>query len=241
MMDLQVNKKMLKNQIQAETGKMVLLKDLSNLAQKSQNKDTFDDVINMLRNQYGCTVEMNVSENGDFIGLFFQDEVMKKDFASFPEVMCIDATYKLLEIRLPVYIFLVEDSMGLSEVVGVSVLVNEMKETIVWLIDTFKKLNPSKVRVVMADKDFNERDTISKLWCCPVLICLFHSLKAFKRGIADLKISKTDSDTAKELFEKMCYSFSMDVYNDTYKDLKALGNTQIWNYFYKNWHPIRQD
>eukprot|EP00111_Clytia_hemisphaerica_P009956 TCONS_00029132-protein len=90
----------------------------------------------------------------------------------------------------------------------------------------------------MADKDFNERDTISKLWCCPVLICQFHS---FKRGIADLKISKTDSDTAKELFEKMCYSFSMDVYNDTYKDLKALGNTQIWNYFYKNWHPIRQD
>ncbi len=48
---------------------------------------------------------------------------MIEAFRAYPELVCVDATYKLLELRLPVYIMLCEDSNGLSEIVAVCLLV----------------------------------------------------------------------------------------------------------------------
>ena len=39
-------------------------------------------------------------------GIFFQDQQMKQIFAAYPELVCVDATYKLLELRFPVYIYM---------------------------------------------------------------------------------------------------------------------------------------
>ena len=62
---------------------------------------------------------MNVfaNENRVFTGLFFQDSLMKSNFASYPEVILVDATYKLNELRMPVYLMLVIDGNGQSEIV----------------------------------------------------------------------------------------------------------------------------
>ena len=43
---------------------------------------------------------------------------MIEDFQSYPEIILIDARYKLTELRLPVYLLLVEDCMGESEIAG---------------------------------------------------------------------------------------------------------------------------
>ena len=59
---------------------------------------------------------------------------MKRCLKNYPEILFLDATYKLLEIRLPVYLFLVEDSMGESEVVGVAILVEETEEIVRWML-----------------------------------------------------------------------------------------------------------
>lgn len=55
---------------------------------------------------------------------------MKHCLKNYSELFFLDATCKVLEIRLPVYLFLVEDSMGESEVVGVAVLVEETEEIV---------------------------------------------------------------------------------------------------------------
>ena len=73
----------------------------------------------------GCTVEVYSGSENNFLGLFFQDNYMKEDFQSYPEIIFIDATYKSTELCLPVYIFLVEDSMGESEIAGLGLLVSE--------------------------------------------------------------------------------------------------------------------
>ena len=118
-----------------------------------------------------------MDSNNNFVGILFQDPIMKDDFSSYPEILFLDATYKLTDLRLPVYVLMVEDSMGLSEVVGVALLVNESKETIEWLIDSFKNNNNIEgLRVVMADKDITERNVIKDRLNVPVLICLFHAL-----------------------------------------------------------------
>ena len=52
-----------------------------------------------------------------------------------------------------------------SEVVGVDLLVNETKENLIWLIETFASENDmAKLRVVMTDKDINERNRISDMF-----------------------------------------------------------------------------
>ena len=78
----------------------------------------------------GCTVDVCSNEEKKFQGLLFQDYEMKRCLKNYPELFFLDATCKVLEIRLPVYLFLVEDSMGESEVVGVAVLVEETEKTV---------------------------------------------------------------------------------------------------------------
>ena len=108
---------------------------------------------------------------------------MKKCLKAYSEIFFLDATYKLLELRLPVYLFMVEDSMG--ETVGI--LVAETEDNVKWMLESLRERNPEfKPRVFMADKDFNERAIIKELFpTATVLICLFHSLRSFKREISD--------------------------------------------------------
>ena len=60
------------------------------------------------------------------------------------------------------YLFLCEDSNGLSEVVSAPMLVSEDANGMQWMMDAFKKQNShwEKCRVVMAGKDIGEGDTI---------------------------------------------------------------------------------
>ena len=45
-------------------------------------------------------MEILATESNMLLGIFFQDEEMKKMFSLYPELVCIDATYKLLEDKV---------------------------------------------------------------------------------------------------------------------------------------------
>lgn len=89
---------------------------------------------------------------------------MKQAFAAYPELLCIDATYKLLELRLPLYIMLVEDGNGQSEIASAFLLLEENEASLLMVADLFKKHNPAwkSVRVLMADKDITEQNCAGK-------------------------------------------------------------------------------
>ena len=61
--------------------------------------------------------------------------------------------------------FVVEDSNGGSEIVGLEILVHEDAESLRWLMETFFQRNPNaeKICLVVADKDLNERDMDGRL------------------------------------------------------------------------------
>jgi hypothetical protein len=44
------------------------------------------------------TVEVLSNKSGIVNGIFFQDEMMRKMFEKFPEVLLIDATYKQIKL-----------------------------------------------------------------------------------------------------------------------------------------------
>lgn len=53
---------------------------------------------------------------------------MKKCLAAYPEIIFIDATYKLLSCRASVYFIIVIDARGMSELVGLGILVEETEK-----------------------------------------------------------------------------------------------------------------
>ena len=166
----------------------------------------------------GSAVEICVDTNKQFKGLFVQDKQMGKAFEAYPELVCLDATYKLLNLRLPVFLMLCEDSNGQSEIIALCVIASEDTTSIQWMLDTFKKLNPNwtSIRVVMADKDLKERDVIrNELPNASILICLFHTLRTFRREITCDKMGITAGQrvTCLELIQKLAYSSSEDEYN----------------------------
>ena len=71
-------------------------------------------------------------------GLFFQDLEMQRKYKAYPEMISVNSTYKLLEIRMPVYLVLNEDAMGEnsreSEIVAVCFLAEENAEGVGFLL-----------------------------------------------------------------------------------------------------------
>ena len=83
-------------------------------------------------------MDVFVDERKVFTGLFFQDSMMKYNFNCFPEVIFFDATYKLNELRMPLYLMLVIDSNGQSEIVSLFLTSLETKEAITNMVKAFK-------------------------------------------------------------------------------------------------------
>ena len=104
---LKANTKLLQQNVVRTTGKRVTLKDIANLKQKCRNefnKNDLDDVIGLLKRQEGAIVELLIDGESNFKGLFYQDSYMRNIYSMFPELLLVDATYKLLDLRLPVYL-----------------------------------------------------------------------------------------------------------------------------------------
>ena len=139
----------------------------------------------------GSTVEVFIVKSNTFTGLLFQDGLMKTTYAAYPEVLLVDATYKLNELRMPVYLMLVIDSNGQSEIIAVFLTSLETEEAIGDMIRAFKEHNPnwSSTKVVMTDKDFVERAVFCKEFpAASLLICLFHTLRSMKREVTTEKL-----------------------------------------------------
>jgi len=170
---------------------------------------------------------------------------MKSVTSSFSEIFFIDATYKLNDLGIPLYIFMVEDSMGCTEVAGVGLLVAENEESLKWLMETFmKNNNKCSPSVIMADKDMTFRRVIKELYPdCKLLICLFHALRSFKREICNTAFNLNVGQQAvfKEIFQKMCYSRSEVKYMEQYNLFLKTAPEMVKEYFVENWHDIRDE
>lgn len=57
-------------------------------------------------------------------GIFYQDRYMQNLFAKFPEMILVDATYKLLDLRMPMYLLMCIGGDGLSENVAMFTLIS---------------------------------------------------------------------------------------------------------------------
>lgn len=241
------NMKLIQNNIIAETGHLVSLKDLHNLNKSNGEKKDFKACVDILKNVYNCNVKIKCGgEDKHLIGLFFQDNVMEDTFAGFPEMIFVDGTYSLLDNKASVYLIMVEDSHGSGAVVAAGVLFEEDEDTIDWFIQCFKESNPKyeKIEVIMSDKDAKERAVFRKNFPWAKLqICLFHVLQIFNREITPKKmgISSEECEIAKKHLQKLAYASSYENYVMELAEMKSVVPKSVLDYFNKNWANLTDE
>ena len=91
------------------------------------------------------------------------------------------------------------------------------------MLSAFQKHNVKwpDTRVIMVDKDIKERDVIKEVFPdVAVLICLFHTLRTFRREITSDKMGITMGQRTM-CFQKMAYASSLDEYTELYRNFES--------------------
>ena len=193
----------------------------------------------------GASVEVLVDKSNVLQGVFFQDQEMRDIFSAYPELVCVDATYKLLELRFPVYVMLVEDGNGQSEIAATFMLLEENEASIASMVGFFKKHNSrwESVRVLMADKDMTEREVFASAFPqAKLLICLYHTFRSFRREIVIDKMGITSGqrNLCLDMLQQMAYATSEEGYSDIYDRFCSCAPPTVVEYVRENWHPIHE-
>ena len=223
------------------------LKDISNIRQYQKNcvsKNNIDSLVEFLKQREGSVIDVLIDYNQNFKALFYRDNYMHNVYEGYPQLLLVDAKYKLLDLQLPVYLLLVIDSNSLSEIAGLFIVAEETKVLIEEVVTVFKKHNPnwSSTRVIMSDKDFNEREPFSN--CFPIaslVICLFHALRSFRREMTCEKMGITSAERSRclEIIQQISYARSENEYQFHVQKLKATKLNSVVDFFRENWDTIK--
>lgn len=118
------NKKLIQSQLNEKAGpSVVTLKDIHNYAAKKQEKksSSIEEFIKDLHNipdadvwifANGDRLDGNVNCSAQINSILFQDAAMKRNFELYPELLICDATFKLNDRNLPLFVMLVVDGHG---------------------------------------------------------------------------------------------------------------------------------
>ena len=145
-LDVKANKKMVQQYLTEKTGKVVLLKDVHNLQaredrQKIKPQEELQQLCSWLDEREDLYVQYVTDENQQIQGIYMQDKTMYKIFDAFPEVILVDATHKTNDVRMPLYLILVVDGNGESQIVASFLVHNEEEHLIREMIRIFKEQN----------------------------------------------------------------------------------------------------
>ena len=159
-------------------------------------------------------------------------------------MILVDATYKLINLRIPLYLMMCIDGNGQDEIVLMYLTTTETEEAINKMVRAFKNINPQweHTEVVISDEDFTERAVFQKEFPNAALhICLFHVLRTFRREVTTDKMSirPGERDHVLEIISNLAYSRSESEYDEYYQALIQSGLKTVITYYNSNWHGIR--
>lgn len=180
----------------------------------------------------------------EFKSLYFSTDTMRKALISWPEIVFIDGTYKLLKRRLIVFVLAIQDSNRMTQIVGMGLLADEKKDTVKKFLQSFNQDHGNtckKIKAFMSDKDLTERDVIKDLFpWVTLLLCVFHVLRIFSRTVSTsgMGITKTERTIALTYLDKLLKSGCKEQYLKLYNDFLTAVPAKVIDYFNKNWHPI---
>ena len=92
------------------------LKDIANSkteAKAETNSNDLEDLVDYLKTKKGAVVEVRVDKDSNSKSILIQDQYIKDAYGNFSEILLVDATYKLLDLRMSLYVLMTVDWMGM--------------------------------------------------------------------------------------------------------------------------------
>ncbi|KAL7296022.1 hypothetical protein TKK_0010577 [Trichogramma kaykai] len=227
------------------SGMNVRLKDISNIKQKVKRAHPTNCVESMLKilTKNQAVFEVKVDENNMFEGLFYTTPLMKHAYTNYPEILMMDATYKLSHPAYPVVIAGVVDGNGATKIVAVGLLPHEFEVNYVWFIEAMKKHIPATQNTVafVSDKSAAIRNAItSTMKGVVTYICTFHVLKAFTVHLKKLKLSEEEYRQMDVALINMTYAAHAEEYDRLYEKFLGIASDETIDYYNANWHNIKE-
>lgn len=134
------DKKRIRQYLHDRYGKVLTRHDLNNVLRVSKGKDSDLEAAVKILQESGFTATV-VEDAGTVCGLFFQDQEMRSAYNKFPTMLLMDSTYKLVDIRTPVFTILTVDSFGRGVPLGVFLVTHETTRMIAAMLQVFKEQN----------------------------------------------------------------------------------------------------
>jgi len=153
---------------------------------------------------------------------------------SFPEVIMIDGTYKVNQLRMPLYTLAIVDSEGHGQPVAHALLASEDQQHIeLFLRDVQQWSNAMEVATFICDKDFAEINAISTvLPQAKIFLCHFHIIKSFTDETKRLSVQ--DATSLLTLSQKLLRCGSEESFDSTLDSIINLFPT-FYAYLEQNW------
>lgn len=231
----------------SSAGKTVLSKDLCNLKRSLEGSDEAELLMREIancQNNHKAKVIAITDEAKQLQILLVQTAHMQRAFESFPEVLLLDATYRTNKLKMPLFVFLVQDGCGASQVVGYAFVASEQYHVLSKLLETFVKENPSsqETQVVVVDKDFTAINAIRNTFTSApsVQLCQFHVVKAF--GVAAGRLGRSLEEKQKMIctFKEMLHAPTMEKFEEVKADFHRYASKEAVAYFDENWGSITE-
>ena len=151
----------------------------NNLLQQTINRIIDQDNGNYFSFLYDNTPEKNL------LMIFYQNPRMKALYQRYGVILFIDGTYNVNKNKYAVYLIVVRDCHGHSQIVAWAVLAHERFVLIDTFFDVFAKNNDVSInKTIVIDKDLTERKSIENHFPnSTVFYCKFHCIQIFGRNI----------------------------------------------------------
>ncbi|CAN8005095.1 unnamed protein product [Ixodes hexagonus] len=232
-----------------QSGSVLLLRDLHNTAStmtlEQLQSSSLDAVAEQVR-RTGGTMEVLATQDSVLVGVFYQDEEMKRAFANYPEVLFVDAVRKTNDKRMLLYVVAAENSNGEAEVAALLLCTGEDEDTV---RAVFQRLqvhseHTDKTRTVVTDKDCVEWKVLGEIFpSAERVVCPFLALRKFRKEVTTDKMginSQQRTDLLK-IFRNMCHASGEEDYTKQLEDLEAAPFPKVLAYFLANWHIVREE
>lgn len=156
----------------------------------------------------------------------------------------VDATYKLTNVHMALYVMLCIGPNGESEIVALFLSTLEDTQSLRSALKQFKERNSkwTEIKTVMTDKDMAERDAIRQEFSdASLLLCVFHVLRSMSREITTTKmgINEAQRASALKVMQSLVYASTESQYDSLRDHLHSTMPASVVRYFEANWHTCR--
>ena len=252
MLAMKANKKLLQRHLQESTGKVVhniaatitsapVPNIAATIASAPVGGSILQTLVNDMRKEPGSFTDIVTNDCNELNALYYQSSSMQR---KFPELLLLDATYKLNYLWMPLYVLMVENQRGESGGGGVIGRKRGARHDIsshgsVCAPQRLCSRTMRDGRPRYAGEGCSRGEVTTGSHPDLHLSCPAHLPTRGDRE--KMAVSQEQQLEILSILRRLVYANSAKPYTTAYVELVGLEINKLLAYYNKNWHPIREE